>query len=548
MLNTLYIRNFILINELNIDFRNGFSVFTGETGAGKSIFIDAIGILAGDRLTVSMIKTGAEKCVIEGEFTVTPEISEKLEEAGYDNDTLIITREINSDGRSISRINHRSATVGFIKDLLTSYVDIHSQHDNQYLLNEKYHLSLLDSYCHNDEKLAELKKLYSVWHKLDEEYLDLLNNEYSEAQIELVRYQADEIEKMNLKAGEQEEIEETLRNYARREKIDNTLDKIRDLFADDRGVLANLYDFTKVASSIYDVSAAKESIDTITNAYYVIEEEYDKLMSSFDYSDFNMNTIDELNNRLYDIQRIKRKYNSSVEELLEMLEGLKQQLSNYDNRDDVLKEKNKARQEAFSRYENLALEIRKEREKGSNKLEKAIVDQLKDLNLENARFRAEITEGKPSSSGMDNVRFLISMNPGQPLRPLSAVASGGELSRLMLGLKNIFASLHGSKLVIFDEIDAGVSGYVAYNIGRKMHQIANDTQVFAVTHLASVVAWGDSHYHISKIQKKDDTDTSVELLDDAGRIEELAVLSTSNTGKSALIAAEELLNKARSEF
>ena len=548
MLNTLYIRNFILIDQLNIDFRDGLSVFTGETGAGKSIFIDAIGILAGDRFTVQMIKAGSQKSLIEGEFTVTDEIRSKLQEAGYDDDTLIITREMSIDGKSVSRINHRSASVGFIRDLLSDYVDIHSQHDNQYLLNDKYHLSLLDSYCSNEEMLSELRTLYSQWHKLDTEYQDLLNNEYSEAQIEMVKYQIKELEKMNLRVGEEEEIEETLRNYVQREKIENVLDKIKTLFADDNGILSNLYNFTKVSSSIYDISSVRDSIDTITNAYYVIDEEYDKLMSAFDFGDFNMNTIDDLNNRLYDIQRIKRKYNSDVEGLLEMLENLRLQLKNYDYREDVLREKNKACQQAFSKYEKLAADIRKARQKGAVKLEKAVVDQLKDLSLENARIKVEITDKKPSSDGMDSVRFLISMNPGQPLRPLNTVASGGELSRLMLGLKNIFSKLHGSRLVIFDEIDAGVSGYVAYNIGRKMHEIAKDTQVFSVTHLASVAAWGDSHYHVSKIQKKDDTDTRVDQLNDEQRIEELAVLSSSSSGQAALTAAKELLDKARSEF
>ncbi len=548
MLNTLYIRNFILINELNIDFRDGLSVFTGETGAGKSIFIDAIGILAGDRFTVQMIKAGAQKSLIEGEFTLTDEIRAKLQDAGYDDDTLIITREMKTDGKSVSRINHRSASVGFIRELLTDYVDIHSQHDNQYLLNDKYHLSLLDSYCGNEEMLSELRSLYSQWHKLDTDYQDLLNNEYSEAQIEMVKYQIKELEKMNLRIGEEEEIEETLRNYVQREKIENVLDKIKTLFADDNGILSNLYNFTKVSSSLYDISSVKDSIDTITNAYYVIDEEYDKLMSAFDFGDFSMNTIDDLNNRLYDIQRIKRKYNSDVEGLLEMLENLRSQLKNYDYREDVLREKNKACQQAFSKYEKLAEDTGKARQKGAVKLERAIVDQLKDLNLENARIKVEITDKKPSPDGMDAVRFLISMNPGQPLRSLNTVASGGELSRLMLGLKNIFSSLHGSRLVIFDEIDAGVSGYVAYNIGRKMHEIAKDTQVFSVTHLASVAAWGDSHYHVSKIQKKDDTDTRVDLLNDEQRIEELAVLSSSSSGQAALTAAKELLDKARSEF
>ena len=547
MLNTLYIKNFILIDELSLDFKDGFSVFTGETGAGKSIFIDAIGILCGDRFTTQMIKNGSEKAIIEGEFSVTEDLKDKLIDAGYDDESLIITREVNIDGKSVTRINHRPATVGLIKELFTDSIDIHSQHDNQYLLNDKYHLALLDSYCGNEERVFEVKELYKEYAKLNKQYNDLLNNEYSEAQIEMVRYQINEIEKADLKVGELEEIEDTLRKYAEREKIEQSLKKMRDLFDTDNGILANLYEFTRISSSLEELSSVKESVENINNAYYVIDEEYANIVNSLNNNDIDISTIDDMNNRIYEIQRMKRKYNGDVEDILAYLATLREQVKNYDNREDVLSELNKAREEAFNKYEQEAVELRKIRQNGSKRLEKEIVEQLQDLNLENAQFKVDFKEIAPQNNGIDGVCFLISMNPGQPLRPLSSVASGGELSRLMLGLKTIFSRLHGTKLIIFDEIDSGVSGYVAYNIGRKMYEIAQDMQVFSVTHLASVAAWGDNHYNIAKFQENDNTTTTVKLLQDKQRIEELAVLSTSNNTEASLQAADELLNKTRGD-
>ena len=547
MLNTLYIKNFILIDELSLDFKDGFSVFTGETGAGKSIFIDAIGIICGDRFTTQMIKNGSEKAIIEGEFSVTEDLKDKLIDAGYDDESLIITREVNIDGKSVTRINHRPATVGLIKELFTDSIDIHSQHDNQYLLNDKYHLALLDSYCGNEERVFEVKELYKEYAKLNKQYNDLLNNEYSEAQIEMVRYQINEIEKADLKVGELEEIEDTLRKYAEREKIEQSLKKMRDLFDTDNGILANLYEFTRISSSLEELSSVKESVENINNAYYVIDEEYANIVNSLNNNDIDISTIDDMNNRIYEIQRMKRKYNGDVEDILAYLATLREQVKNYDNREDVLSELNKAREEAFNKYEQEAVELRKIRQNGSKRLEKEIVEQLQDLNLENAQFKVDFKEIAPQNNGIDGVCFLISMNPGQPLRPLSSVASGGELSRLMLGLKTIFSRLHGTKLIIFDEIDSGVSGYVAYNIGRKMYEIAQDMQVFSVTHLASVAAWGDNHYNIAKFQENDNTTTTVNLLQDKQRIEELAVLSTSNNTEASLQAADELLNKTRGD-
>lgn len=543
MLRKLYIKDFILIEEVNLDFNSGFSVFTGETGAGKSIFIDCVSILIGERMNSSMIRTNAAKAVIEGTFDLTDELKSKLEQNGYKNDQLVISREINVDGKSSSRINGKSATVSFIKELMKDYVDIHCQHDNQYLLNEKYHLDLLDSYSKDNEYLSILKGLYSDYHKLEKEYDDLLKNEYNEAQLDILRYQLNEIEKLHLKEGEEEDIQQTLKVFNEKEKLQQSLEKIRDLF--DNGILDNLYSFTRMSSSLEDFTEIKTNVENINNAYYSLQEDYDSIVSFLGNDDLDVNSVDELNSRLFEIQRIKRKYSSDVSGILNKAKEIKAQLASVDNREEVLAELKKKSDKAYSTFEKKALEVRKNRQKNAEELEKAIIKELADLNLEKARFKVEFEEADANSKGLDMVRFLISMNPGQPLRELSTVASGGELSRLMLGLKTIFTGLQGSKLVIFDEIDTGVSGYVAFNIGLKMHDISRNTQVFAVTHLSSVAAHGDYHYHIAKEDDSYTTRTDVELLDEADRIRELAVLSTSGISDASLNAAGELLEKAR---
>ena len=545
MLTSLYIKNFILIDQLNLSFNDGFSVFTGETGAGKSIFIDAIGILCGDRLTASMVKNGSDKAVIEGTFEVDERLAALLREAGYDDDTLIVTREITREGKSITRVNQRSATVGFVRSCLSPFIDIHCQRDSQYLLNDKHHLGLLDRYSQDEKELNELNRLYKEYRTKKDRYDDLTNNEFSEVQLEMLRYQLKEISSLEPKPGEIEAIEETLKIARQKEKLQNTVEEIRELFAGDDGILSGLYSFNRLADRLNDFAPISENVSNIINSYYAINEDYETMMDYLQKDNYSLEDIDALNSRLYDLQRIRRKYNLSIEGLLARKQEIQQQLKEAENRDDILRELKKETDKAFEEYRKWAVKVSEIRRQKSLLLERDILAQLKDLNLEKARFKVAFSESKPSSLGIDTVSFLISMNPGQPLKPLQDVASGGELSRLMLGLKTVFARLNGTRLIIFDEIDTGVSGYVAFNIGVKMHEISKSIQTFCVTHLAMVASHGDHHYRISKSQKDDDTVTEVQELDEFARISELAVLSSSNTSETALAASRELLIKAR---
>ena len=544
MLRNLYIKNFVLISELNLEFDNNFNVFTGETGAGKSIFIDALGILVGGRFSSGMIRKDAEKTIIEGFFDTDERIRRSLRDNGFDDDELVITREFFRDGRSISRVNHRTVTASFIKELLSDKIDIHCQRDNQYLLNNRYHLQLLDNYCQNDVLEKEVSDKYHVYTDRFKEYEDLKNNDFSDAQIEMISYQLNEITKMKLKVGEDDEIERQLKTIARKEKITNLVDNTREMFTDDDGILTRLYEFSRQQSMFDDFEEIKNNVDSIVNAYYRISDDYDSIISYFDNDDISVEDIDALNSRLYDLQRIKRKYNLDIPGLLELKKNLEEQLDKVANRDAVLGKLQAEYEKKLSDYilsaKNLSI-VRKEK---ATALEKAVVEQLKDLNLENARFKVSFREKAPSANGIDNVEFMISMNKGQDLRPLVNVASGGEMSRLMLGLKTVFSELQGTRLIIFDEIDTGVSGYVAFNMGVKMKEISKRCQVFTVTHLASVASLADNHYHIEKTQS-DTTTTDVVRLDREKRIRELAVLSSSAVTETSLAAAEELYEKAR---
>ncbi len=547
MLTNLYIKNFILIDELNIDFSDGFNVFTGETGAGKSIFIDGISCLVGSKLTSSVIKNGQDKAVIEGVFTVNDRLSQKLKEAGYDDDSFIVTREITKDGKSTIRLNQRVTTLSFVRDCLAQEVDIHCQHDNQYLLNDKYHLSLLDNYCQINDKLDELKSLYKSYKDIVKEYDKLNETTFNQSQLEIIKYQLNELEKLNLNdKNEDEHLQEQLKSISEIEKNQKTIEKIEDLFNGDEGILSQLYEFTKLADNLNSLDGIQDKIKDIVDAYYNISDDYEQISRSLKQNSIDQDQVEELNQRLFDLQRAKRKYNTSLSGLIELKNDLVKQIESYDNKDFILNKLAKQKEEAYKKYEKVALKIRDIRKEKAKQLDQTIAEQLKDLSLPNAKFETVFSEDDPTDKGLDKVIFMISMNKGLPLQPLNKVASGGELSRLMLGLKVIFAKLQGTSLIIFDEIDTGVSGAVALNIGVKMANLAKSIQVFSVTHLPSVAACGQNHYLISKSSNEFTTTSNIHKLNEEERIEQLALMANASLTDNAKIAAKELLEKARS--
>ena len=542
MLKHLYIKDFILIKELDLDFYDGFSAFTGETGAGKSILIDAIGYLSGERANTSIIRKGCSKTVLEGVFDVTNSLECKklLNEVDIDVDNeLIITRIISSDSKSVIKLNHRSITLNLLKEIFSLLLDIHSQHNTQYLLKKSYHINLLDTYCNQPELLKDVAYAFKKYSDLKQEYDDALLTTYNENDLEYLQFQVDEIEKASLVIGEDEELiskEKEIKNF---EKSYTSIKNSIELMNDEDGINSKLYQVIEYLNNTQSktLNSLNERINSAYQELIDINDELDNYIESFDFDDAS---IDEIQNRLFVINKLKRKYGNSIENILMKKEDILKQIDMINNRQEYFDQMSIKIKESLDIYHIHADKLTKNRKNNATKLEKEILVQLKDLELNNAHFKVNITDNKPGKLGNDNVEFLISMNKGSNLQPLNKVASGGELSRLMLGLKVIFTSLTNVDTIIFDEIDSGVSGKVATSIGLKMATLGKEVQVFSVTHLAQVASCANKHYHIDKTDDEDVTSSVCKLLDSESRINKLASISYGKITKSSLNSSKEL--------
>lgn len=545
MIRNLYIRNFVLIDELNLDFEKGFSSFTGETGAGKSIMIDAISLLAAERASSSFVMKGKEKAVIEGTFDLSkdPHAAEVLKDAGFEpEDDVTFTREISAAGKSTARIDRRIVPLSLLRETLKYEIDIHGQRDNAYLLSVANHERLLDEFLMDHKELEETREAYSVYEKLYQERETALNETYNENDLEFLNYQIGEIRNADLKEGEDEELSEKEKQYR---SMKASLEKLSAAFAlYDEQVSGPFYELMRNVSSLKgetaeDISAA------VSDSYYSLNDAMERLRDYYESYDFSEEEINAIEERLFEIQRLKRKYGRSISLINEKADEMEAQVEMITHRAAYLEKKNKEVDKAFRAYQTKAQALSKIRHEKSHELDELIQKNLKDLMLENARFKTQITEKDPSSTGTDRVEFMISMNRGEDLKPLSMTASGGELSRLMLGLKEIFTRLQGIQTVIFDEIDTGVSGPVATAIGRKMKSLSADCQVFAVTHLAQVAACADHHYRVSKSSDEENTRTEVHMMNEDEFTKELAVIASGEVTESSLAAARELMERNR---
>lgn len=551
MLIQLYVKDFVLIDNVNLEFAGHMSAFTGETGAGKSLLIDAIGILRGDRINASMVKQGKDKAVIEGVFVIPKDHISRtlLAEAGYDleDDMLIIQREFTKDGKSSARLNHRTTTVSFIKSIFSTLIDIHSQHDAQYLLNTKYHLSLLDSYCHQDALLEKVKKYYHDYQKIQNDLTAALQNDYNEDDLEFLTYQLNEIDEADLKEHELEELEQEQRRFMAFEKISTNLHQIVELLNGEQGASPALYEACRHLEMLQEDETFTQAHEKLMELYYALEDQYTLLHDYLEGMEYDELSANEVNERIFLYHKILRKYGNSVSAVLKKRAELEEKIDVILHRSDYVKKQEQRMKEAYDVFYQHAQKLSVIRQKQAAALEKQIVQQLKDVQLVNARFHVEFQAIEGSAQGIDKVQFLISMNKGESMKPLSTTASGGELSRLMLALKTIFTKLAGIETIIFDEIDTGVSGSVAFAIGKKMQELAKETQVFCVTHLAQVAACAHQQYLVVKEQKEQTTTTDIRLLEEAQRIQQLALISSDSTSAHALEAAKELYTKAQAE-
>lgn len=544
MLKSINIKNYAIIDNISIDFEKGFNVFTGETGAGKSIIVGALTFLIKGKADPSIIKTGEEKAVIEGVFSLDDQIKEKLNENDIDfDDELIVRRVISLDGKNTIKVNDSTVTLNFLNDLLSDKIDVHSQKDSQYLLQKKNHRNLLDKYADINDLLTDYQKSYNDYNSCLNEYNDLLNNTYNESELDYYRYDLLELEKANLSLEEETKLLESEKRYKSSEKYIKVLSSSLEIFSGNGGVIEKLRSLLKELNinddQIMDIKASIES------NYYSLQEEHSKLRSilnSFEDSDFDIEKIEE---RLYLYSKLRRKHNLDTKGLIDKTNTLKEKISFYENKDIVLENKKKEVESLYKVAYDKAINIHNIRINKAKELEQSVISNCIDLMLENIKFKIDINEVSINKFGIDDIEFLISLNKGEELKPLRNVASGGEISRVMLALKAVFTSFSDVFMAIFDEIDTGVSGKVAFAMGKKMKDIASNIQVLTITHLAPVAACANNHYYIYKDNNSEYTKTQVRQLNKEEIINELASISSTDISDNSIAAAEELYNLAQ---
>jgi len=535
MLSELNIKNFALINQLNIKLQPGFNVLTGETGAGKSIILDALDILMGARAYKEVIRTGESSAYIEALFhpDKKDEIDNILSENGVssEDDMLLISREINEDGRNKGRINGQLVTVSLIQEIAPYLVDIHGQHEQQSLLDEDTHLMILDQYIKNDIKdlKADVRDYFSQIQSVKTKLNNIDIDEQSRARkVDLYQFQIDEIKKANLEKGEDESLFQEYKKlnnieeiYALCGEIDsliNAEDYNQEGMMDKVGhYMKNLEEFTEYDDRLADFH------QSLQNIYYELEElsfGLDDYISSVDFDQQRLKKVEE---RLDLINRLKRKYGDSIPEILEYKQELKEKLSELKNQEKIIEELNSKLEKLKDKYDKKAVKLSKIRKEQAKQFDKDMKAELKDLAMEKARLEVDFKKSNRTKEGIDDVKFLISTNPGEELKPLSKIISGGELSRAMLAFKNIMADIDRVETIVFDEVDKGIGGKTAQKLAEKLYRISTKRQLICVSHLPQVASMGDNHYYINKkTTENKKTVTSIQKLNQKEIIEELA--------------------------
>ncbi|QRG87388.1 DNA repair protein RecN [Bulleidia sp. zg-1006] len=538
MLEHLYIQNFILIDRLELDFPMGFSAITGETGAGKSIFLDALSLLQGQKASSTMVSK--DKAIIEASFSLDSKspIASFLQENGFDieEDSFTITREIAASGKSSARVNHRVVPLSFLHTLVESQLDIHGQKDSAYLLQKTRHLYLLDEYGRLHAQKKAVKEAYENYKQALKEKEDFLNTKLGEEELDFYQFQLQELEEANLQQGEEEKLKQLEKQAKEMKKSAQDYLSLFEYY--DSESSNSLYQTMKLVDVLKGVDESQEKIheayETLVDG---LEEIRDQLNPDF-FDEEEMNQIEE---RLFLIQRFKRKYGPRLEDVLHYQKDLAEKLANYGEQEFHLKKLDEKINFYFKEYSSKANHLSEKRHQIAKSLEKEVLQQLKDLELPYAQFEVLFKDIEGNSTGIDDVEFYVSMNKGEKLSSLTKVASGGELSRFMLALKIIFTKLQGIQTIVFDEIDTGVSGHVATAIGEKMALLSKDCQVFSVTHLAQVASLAHHQFLVSKSVHQEKTTTKVHLLNQEERASELAYLFSGNRSEKAIEAAKELL-------
>ena len=524
MIESLYIENLAIIDQVQIDFQSGMTVLTGETGAGKSIIIDAIGQLIGQRSQPSFVKNGADYAFIEGVFSSNKEIDKILLDNNFPIDEhLVISKKINHDGKSAIKINYRNSSQLLLKKIMSQIVDIHSQFETHQLFNESYHLKLLDNFIGNE--LIDLKKeyltLYQTYKNLNQKYLSLTKEELTDEQLDFYLAQLEEIEELDLENFDEEEFLKERNNLLNYEKNSQHIKNYKALMDSSKGIM-DLFKQSLNELSYLEIDDIKHNYDQLYDLYYTVDGINQDIYDQFSQSYFSEERYNEVQDTFFKLNKLKRKYGQTIDAIIDFKNSLIEKIKLFKNRDQMIENINLKLKETENQLIYYAKKISILRKNKALELEKEVKYILNQMYLQQVQFKFDFQINDFNDNGIDNVKIVVSTNSGQPLQPLQKIASGGELSRIMLAIKAVSQNSKDGGTIIFDEADTGVSGKVAESIGHVMKKISKKQQVICITHLAQVACFANNHLFIEKEQMDNTSKVHVRLLNEKESVYELA--------------------------
>ena len=547
MLSLLHIENIAVIECADISFHKGFNILTGETGAGKSIIVDGISAILGERAYRDMVRTGTEKAIVRAIFTDVPAFS-WFEENGVEHDPeTVILREIHMDGKNVCRVNGTLVNVTALRKLGLQLINIHGQHDSASLFDEANHLQFLDDYAANQDLQNSYAEKYTSVDMLRSEINRMTMDEGEKLRrMETLRYQIEEIEKAQLQVGEDDQLEQRRKLLQNAEKIsDGIHTAVECLYGgdDSEGAASLLQQAERELARLNRFTDAFASIhEKVTDLMYQVQDAAEEMRDARDELSYSADELERIESRLDVIHRLRRKYGATCEDILTYLENAKAELDEIEFADDHLERLKNKCAKAEKEAVEAAMILRENRKITAETLSHKILSELAQLDMPRVQFSCEFTPTDLSANGMDQVAFYMSANAGEALKPLSKVASGGELARIMLAMKNVLAEQDRVQTLVFDEVDTGVSGRAAQKVAEKLRSVARNKQVLCVTHLPQLAALGDTHLLIAKEERQGRTYTSVTPLDKEGRKRELArIIGGANITETTLKSAEEML-------
>ena len=524
MIESLYIENFAIIDQVQIDFQSGMTVLTGETGAGKSIIIDAIGQLIGQRSQPSFVKNGADYAFIEGVFSSNKEIDKILLDNNFPIDEhLVISKKINRDGKSAIKINYRNSSQLLLKKIMSQIVDIHSQFETHQLFNESYHLKLLDNFIGSE--LTDLKKeyltLYQTYKNLNQKYLSLTKEELTDEQLDFYLAQLEEIEELDLENFDEEEFLKERNNLLNYEKNSQHIKNYKALMDSSKGIM-DLFKQSLNELSYLEIDDIKHNYDQLYDLYYTVDGINQDIYDQFSQSYFSEERYNEVQDTFFKLNKLKRKYGQTIDAIIDFKNSLIEKIELFKNRDQMIENINLKLKETENQLIYYAKKISILRKNKALELEKEVKYILNQMYLQQVQFKFDFQINDFNDNGIDNVKIVVSTNSGQPLQPLQKIASGGELSRIMLAIKAVSQNSKDGGTIIFDEADTGVSGKVAESIGHVMKKLSKKQQVICITHLAQVACFANNHLFIEKEQMNNTSKVHVRLLNEKESVYELA--------------------------